>query len=407
VGYWLWCCLDDWSLLGLECISGVLGEWELSAFSKYWNRTHKYSIQVPKTVEYALRIDRDSGTDLWQKAINKEMTNNKIVFKFLDDDFPVPIGYKRMRGHMIFDVKLSLTRKARWVADGSQSEMPRESTYSSVVSHDSVRIFFTLAALNDVEVLVCDVPNAYLNAPTKERNYSNCGKEFGPNEGRQALIIRALNGMASSGARYRAHCAQVLRDMGFVSCHANQDVWMRAATKPDGTEYYEYVLCYVEDILAMSTNPMAIMDALREAYTLKKNLVKEQDLYLGADIKKWYISGTEDADKPRWAMSSDKYAKRAIANVEAKLKETSRQLMTKVTTPLAGTYRPELDQTPFMTAEDQNYYQGLIGILRWLCELGRIDILVPVSLMSRYLVAGWIGHVKQLFHIFAYIKQHD
>jgi hypothetical protein len=380
---------------------------KIAKSAKYWNRTHKYGIEVPKNVADALRIDSETGTDFWRKAIDKEMTNNKIAFEFLDDEAPMPIGYKQMRGHMIFDIKLCLTRKARWVADGSQSEMPRESTYSSVVSRDSVRIFFTLAALNDVEVLACDVQNAYLNAPTKEKNFIIAGKEFGPNEGRRALIVRALYGMASSGARYRAHCAQVLRDMGFTSCHADQDVWMRAATKPDGTEYYEYVLCYVDDILAMSTNPMAIMDALRETYTLKKESVKEPDLYLGADVKKYYISGTDDADKPRWAMSSDKYAKRAIADVESKLKETNRQLMTKAATPLAGAYRPELDQSPFLTAEDQNYYQGLIGILRWLCELGRIDILVPVSLMSRYLVAGRIGHLEQLFHIFAYIKHHS
>jgi hypothetical protein len=129
-------------------------------------------------------------------------THSKIAFEFLDDDAPVPIGYSKMRGHMIFDIKLCLTRKARWVADGSQSEMPRESTYSSVVSRDSIRIFFTLAALNDVEVLACDVQNAYLNAPTKERNYIIAGKEFGPNQGRRALIVRALYGMASSGARF-------------------------------------------------------------------------------------------------------------------------------------------------------------------------------------------------------------
>jgi hypothetical protein len=126
-----------------------------------------------------------------------------------------------MRGHMIFDIKLDLTRKARWVADGSQSEMLRESTYSSVVSRDSVRIFFTLAALNDVDVLACDVQNAYLNAPTNEKNDIIAGKEFGPDAGRRALIVRALYGMATSGARYRAHCAQVLRDMRFVPCEAD------------------------------------------------------------------------------------------------------------------------------------------------------------------------------------------
>jgi hypothetical protein len=143
----------------------------------------------------------------------------RVAFEFLDDDAPIPVGYRKMCGHMIFDIKLDLTRKARWVADGPQSEMPRESTYSSVVFRDSVRIFFTLAAsLNDVDVLACDVQNAYLNAPTNEKNYIIAEKEFGPDAGRRALIVRALYGMTTRGARYRAHCAQVLRDMRFVPC---------------------------------------------------------------------------------------------------------------------------------------------------------------------------------------------
>ena len=44
------------------------------------------------------------------------------------------------------------------------TDPPKESTYSSVVSRDSVRLFFLLAALNDVDVLACDVQNAYINA---------------------------------------------------------------------------------------------------------------------------------------------------------------------------------------------------------------------------------------------------
>ena len=58
---------------------------------------------------------------------------------------------------MIFDVKMDLTRKARFVAGGHQTDPPKESTYSSVVSRDSIRIAFTLAALNDLDVLSADV----------------------------------------------------------------------------------------------------------------------------------------------------------------------------------------------------------------------------------------------------------
>jgi hypothetical protein len=105
---------------------------KIAKSAKYWNRTLPTS-----TVSKFPRIDSETGTDFWRKAIDKKMTNNKIAFEFLDDEAPMPIGYKQMRGHMIFDIKLCLTRKARWVAVGSQSEMPRESMYSSVVSRDS------------------------------------------------------------------------------------------------------------------------------------------------------------------------------------------------------------------------------------------------------------------------------
>ena len=45
-------------------------------------------------------------------------------------------------------------------------------TYSSVVSRDSVRIGFLLAALNDLELVAADIGNAYLQATTKEKK--NC-----------------------------------------------------------------------------------------------------------------------------------------------------------------------------------------------------------------------------------------
>jgi hypothetical protein len=51
----------------------------------YIKRTHKYGIRLPKSVEDAYEIDRESNTDFWHRAILKEMTNNAIAFKFLED----------------------------------------------------------------------------------------------------------------------------------------------------------------------------------------------------------------------------------------------------------------------------------------------------------------------------------
>ena len=47
--------------------------------SHYWQMTHKFGIKLPHSVEEALKIDRQTGTDFWWKVIYKEMQHVKIV----------------------------------------------------------------------------------------------------------------------------------------------------------------------------------------------------------------------------------------------------------------------------------------------------------------------------------------
>jgi hypothetical protein len=375
--------------------------------SKYWKRSHKFGIRLPKTVEQAIRFDEEDGTTFWRDAVEKEMKNVRVAFEFNDQD-SIPVAHKEVRCHWVFDVKMaSLQRKARLVANGNETEAPKDITFSSVVSRDSVRLFFLLAALNDMDILSCDIQNAYLTAQTKEKLWTRVDAAFGSDKGRPAKIVRALYGLKASGSAFRSHLAGTLRTLGFVSSKADPDVWMRASVKADGTKFYEYVLCYVDDVLCSSTHPKGIMDSLSHTFTLKEGTVKEPDLYLGADVKKWYIEGSDEPGKVRWAMSSTNYTKKAIEEVERELREGGLKLPTKVTTPLSSGYRPEIDATAELDDERQNYFQGLIGVLRWICELGRIDLLTPVSLLSRYLVSARRGHLEQVFHIFAYLKAHE
>ena len=371
--------------------------------SRYWKRTHKYGVELPHSVQEALAIDAKTNTTFWRDAILKEMKNVGMAFEFPEDG-KIPIGYKEIRCHMIFDIKSDLTRKARFVAGGHLTDPPKDSVFSSVVTRDSVRIAFTIAALNGLEVLAGDVQNAYLNAPTKEKCFFKAGLEFGADKVNQpVLIVRALYGLKSSGARWRDHMAATLRDAGFASCYADPDVWMRKACKPDGTPYWEYVLCYVDDVLVISHKPKVIMDYLASCYTMKKGSVKEPDEYLGTQIKRYNLNG----DQQTWAMSSDLYVKRAIADVETELEKVGQTLRGKVSTPMTTDYRPELDQSPELDARRANYYQGLIGVLRWIIEIGRVDIMVAVSMLSRFLANPRVGHLEEALHIFAYLKQHN
>ena len=375
--------------------------------SRYWTRTHKYGVEMPKSVKDAFEIDRRTGTDFWKKAIEKEMKNVDCAFQFRDDDV-VPPGYKKINCHMVFDIKSDLTRKARFVAGGHMTDPPKESTYSSVVSRDSVRIAFTMAALNGLDVMSADVQNAYLNAPTKEKCYTIAGLEFGSvNAGRPVMIVRALYGLKSSGARWRDHMAATLRDGGYKGCQADPDVWMKPNTRPDGFKYWEYVLCYVDDILVVSHEPQKVMDYLSTRYTLKAGSVKPPTEYLGAQILQYQVPTSDGGSKIVWGMTADLYTKRAIADVEKELAALDQKLKMKVTTPLSQGYRPELDATPELDSRRGNYFQGLIGVLRWIVEQGRIDINVPVALLSRYLTNPREGHLEQALHIFAYLKRYD
>ena len=79
--------------------------------------SHKYGHEVPFTLDDAKRIDAANGNDLWAKAVQKEMPNVLVAFEILEDDQPIPVGWKRSSGHLVFDIKMDFTRKARWVKD--------------------------------------------------------------------------------------------------------------------------------------------------------------------------------------------------------------------------------------------------------------------------------------------------
>ena len=312
--------------------------------SKYWQRTHKNGIRMPKSVQEAYEIDKENGNTLWTEAIKKEMANVGIAFSPSEEQNPhelEKLGYQWNSCHMIFDVKLgeNFCRKARLVAGGHVTDTPASMTYSSVVSRDSVRICLTLAALNDLQVLSGDIQNAYLTAPNKEKIFMKAGPEFGSKEGKLFIVERALYGLKSAGASFRQYLADKIYDLGFKPSASDPDVWMRPATKADGTRYYEYVLVCVDDILAMSENPGEIMQSLMNDFTSKggvDGVVPPTD-YLGAKLEwKEDIMG-----HGCWSMTSYKYVNAAIQAVVDRLRERNdRPLPSRVATPMSYDYIP-------------------------------------------------------------------
>ena len=372
--------------------------------SKYWARTHKYGIRIPKNIREAMLIDRENGNTLWMDAIRLEMGNVRVAFEEYDGDTRSLIGYTQITGHLVFDVKLgeNFRRKARYCADGHKTGAPASVTYSTVVSRDSVRILLTIAALNGLKVLGADVQNAFLTAPNKEKCWLMAGPEFGPDEGKTFLVVKALYGLKSASFSFRSYMAEKLTDLGFQSSLADPDVWLRAAVKGDGEEYYEYVLMYVDDILAISIEAEAILRDVQSTFKLKNDRIDVPEFYLGAKLQEKQINGVTC-----WTVTSHDYVKAAVKNVEEAIKGTARRLPTRnVETPMSMSYVPELDVTEELCDKDVTFFQELIGVLRWATEIGRVDILLEISLLSQYQANPREGHLEQLLHIFGFLKKH-
>jgi hypothetical protein len=139
---------------------------------------------------------------------------------------------------------------------------------------------------------------------------------------------------------------------------------------------------------------------------LKQESIQPPKIYLGGFLRKVQQENGVNA----WAFSSSQYVQAAVKNVEDWLaKEENKKkwkLPRKAETPLVSTYKPELDVSPALNSQDAAYYQSLFGILRWIVELGRVDIYLEVPMMSSHVVLPRMGHLEQVFHIFAHLKKY-
>ena len=370
--------------------------------SRVRRTTHKYGIDVPMSIAHAKKLDAINGDRLWQDAIELEMNNVAVAFEILHFNTSIPIGWTQSSGHIIFDVKMDFTRKARWVKDGHRTPQPDQSTFAGVVSRESVRIALTYAALNGIDVVAADIKNAYLQAPSSEKHYVICGAEFGlEHVGKVALIRRALYGGKSSGADFWKHLRSCMAHLGFTSCKADPDIWMREGKKDDGSAYWEYVLLYVDDALCISNNAENVLrNEIGKYFVMKPGSIGPPKIYLGNKVSKVTLDNGVDA----WSFSSSQYVQNAVANVETYLRKLGKSLPRKATAPFTTGYRPEIDTTAELDPIEAAYYQSLIGIIRWIVELGRVDITAEASMMASCMAMPRRGHLDQLFHMFAFLK---
>ena len=144
------------------------------------------------------------------------------------------------------------------------------------------------------------------------------------------LITRTLYGLKTSSASLRSYLAETLYELTYTSTKADPDVWLRKAVKADGFQYYEMVLCYVDDVLCISDDPMKTMKGIQRTFKLKDDKIDEPEDYLGATLEKMILlDGSECC-----YISSAKYVKAVVQHVEETLEKSDKRLTGCCVAPL-------------------------------------------------------------------------
>ena len=327
-----------------------------------------------------------------------------MVFKILHGDKRVPTTYQQIRCHIIFDVKMEdFHRKARYVAPGNMTEASKTLTYASVVSRESVRIALTLTAFNDLEVKSADIKNVYLTATVTEKVWTILGPEFGKDAGKKAIIVRALYGLKTAGAAFRNHLADCMKTLGYQSCLGDQDLWWKPEIRPsDDHRYYSYILLYVGDSLCIHHDGKSTLESLDRYFQLKEGSIGYLDLYLGVKLHKVTLPNGIQA----WSTSPSKYIQEAVKNVDNYLHTNcgGMKLAKRANAPFSRDYAPELDISPELDPKRANYYQSLMGVLQWMVDIGRVDMITEVSMMASQLAMPREENLECLYHFFAYLS---
>lgn len=152
------------------------------------------------------------------------------------------------------------------------------STRATVVKGISVRLLDIVADAQNLDVLVGDIGNAFIQAKTKEKIYTRCGSEFGDRAGCIAIIMRALYGLTTSAERFRTLLADFLRTLGFKPSRFDRDVWMRLREKNDG---YDFICTHVDDFKIVARTPSFWIDRISAAFLVKSH--GPRNYYLGND----------------------------------------------------------------------------------------------------------------------------
>ena len=108
-----------------------------------------------------------------------------------------------------------------------------------------------------------------------------------------------------------------------------------------------------------------------------------------------------------WSMNLSKYVPEAVRICKeyvAKHLSEGYRLPERLKNVLSMGYYQELDEFLQLGLDEAFYHQSLMRVIRWMVEIGHIDISTKMSLLSLVLAIPRQGHLESALHVMGHLK---
>ncbi|CAI7739388.1 unnamed protein product [Closterium sp. NIES-54] len=253
-----------------------------------------------------------------------------------------PRGVNIMRNRWVLTTKYRLDdtverEKARLVVKGFTQVCGADydETYSPVSSYVTLRIFLSIVAVLDLNLMQLDMKNAFLQSKLDRVLYMHQPDYFDDGTGRVCKLLKRLYGLKQTLLLWYRALDGVLLGAGWKKSQVDEALYFKAGG--DGVTCW--VLVYVDDLLAASSSPAMLKELLEAAFELRE--ISPVVKYLGLEIvhdrparKMWlhqqgyanklrrrFIDEEQGGRLPKTPVSIDAYAELTFDDEEAQGRE--------------------------------------------------------------------------------------
>ena len=132
----------------------------------------------------------------------------------------------------------------------------------------------------------------------------------------------------------------------------------------------------VDDIFVVSSDPKVILKYIHCMVRFNNNKIEVPESYLELRLQLKILYDIE-----YWTITIIDYINANIEDVEQSRPNYGRLLLGMLY--MTTQYALELDEMPELDSKDHQYYQEIIGMLIWATDLGRVYILLVISILSQ------------------------